>query len=158
MKLIKRVAVSKIPKINGSVVDSFNVEDKTTNAPSIRAVEEKLSYSAEEKVVGEWFGKPLYRKTYNTYERSGNIYYLDRTDFIKNIDIKFIDGSIKFKFNTLEAYYKLPLIFNDDTFGKTNWVHNTYDSPNLSLTRIGSDEYYSVIGIESTIYYTKTTD
>ena len=43
MKYIEKVAVSKIPKINGSVVDTFNVEDKTTNAPSIRAVEEKLA-------------------------------------------------------------------------------------------------------------------
>lgn len=63
MKLIKRVAVSEIPKINGSVVDTFNVEDKTTNAPSIRAVEEKLTYSTEEKQIGYWIdGKPIYRK------------------------------------------------------------------------------------------------
>ena len=42
MKTIKKVAVTPIPEINGSVVDTFNVEDKTTNAPSIRAVEEDL--------------------------------------------------------------------------------------------------------------------
>lgn len=43
MKYIKKVAVSPIPEINGSVVDSFNVGDKTTNAPSVRAVEDKLA-------------------------------------------------------------------------------------------------------------------
>ena len=49
MKKIKKVAVSNIPAINGAVVDSFNAGvDKTTNAPSIRAVEEILeNYSPE---------------------------------------------------------------------------------------------------------------
>ena len=42
MIFIKRKSAVKLPEINGSVVDTFNVEDKTTNAPSIRAVEEKL--------------------------------------------------------------------------------------------------------------------
>lgn len=43
MKTIKKVAVSPIPEINGSVVDSFNVEDKTTNAPSVNAVENYIA-------------------------------------------------------------------------------------------------------------------
>ena len=64
MKYIKKVAVSPIPATSGAVIDSFNATDKTTNAPSIRAVEDKLSYSTEEKVVGEWVdGKPIYKKT-----------------------------------------------------------------------------------------------
>jgi len=43
MKYIKKVAVSQIKPADGSVVDSFTANvDKTTNAPSIRAVEELL--------------------------------------------------------------------------------------------------------------------
>lgn len=42
MKTIKKVAVSPIPEINGSVVDTFNVEDKTTNAPSINLIQGKI--------------------------------------------------------------------------------------------------------------------
>ena len=43
MKQIKKVAVSKIQPADGAVVDSFSASvDKTTNAPSIRAVEELL--------------------------------------------------------------------------------------------------------------------
>lgn len=43
MKQIKKVAVSKIDPADGAVVDSFSASvDKTTNAPSIRAVEELL--------------------------------------------------------------------------------------------------------------------
>ena len=37
---IKKVSVSPIPKINGAVVDTLNVDNKTTNAPSVRVVEE----------------------------------------------------------------------------------------------------------------------
>lgn len=39
MKYIKKVSVSPIPEISGAVIDSFNATDKTTNAPSINAVE-----------------------------------------------------------------------------------------------------------------------
>lgn len=43
MKQIKKVAVSKIQPADGAVVDSFSASvDKTTNAPSIRAIEELL--------------------------------------------------------------------------------------------------------------------
>ena len=51
MKYIEKVAVSKIPKINGSVVDTFNVEDKTTNAPSIRAVEKYIDTSNSNRAL-----------------------------------------------------------------------------------------------------------
>ena len=51
--------------INGKIVDTENVEDKTSNAPSLRLVEEmvKENYSTEEQAVGTWInGKPIYRK------------------------------------------------------------------------------------------------
>ena len=68
MKYIKKVAVSPIPEINGSVVDTFNVEDKTTNAPSVNAVENYIkaqnTYSTEETFTGKYWidGKKIYRK------------------------------------------------------------------------------------------------
>jgi membrane-anchored protein YejM (alkaline phosphatase superfamily) len=52
--------------INGKIVDTENVEDKTSNAPSMRLMEEmaKEKYSTDEQVIGTWIdGKPLYRKT-----------------------------------------------------------------------------------------------
>ena len=73
MKYIEKVAVSKIPKINGSVVDTFNVEDKTTNAPSIRAVEEKF-----EVTDYELSDLPAHSGGANAYmlKRTGNIVVL----------------------------------------------------------------------------------
>lgn len=42
MKTIKKVAVTPIEQIDGSIVDTFNVTDKTRNAPSVNAVENEL--------------------------------------------------------------------------------------------------------------------
>ena len=43
MKYIKKISTAEIPPINGAVVDTFDVTNKTTNAPSIRAIEEKFN-------------------------------------------------------------------------------------------------------------------
>ena len=52
--------------INGKIVDTENVEDKISNAPSMRLVEEmtKDIYSTAEQAIGTWIdGKTIYRKT-----------------------------------------------------------------------------------------------
>lgn len=44
MKTIKKVAVTPLQENTGTIIDSFNTtDDKHTNAPSINAVEQKLS-------------------------------------------------------------------------------------------------------------------
>lgn len=43
MKTIKKVAITKLPVINGKIVDSLNAEvDETTNAPSINAIKQEF--------------------------------------------------------------------------------------------------------------------
>lgn len=57
--------VTQTTPIQAEVIDSLD-GDSTTNAPSVRAVNEGLleKYSTEEKVIGTWIDeKPLYRKT-----------------------------------------------------------------------------------------------
>lgn len=61
--------------INGKIVDTENVEDKTSNAPSMRLVEEmtKDIYSTAEQTIGTWIdGKPLYRKVIDTLTLPSN--------------------------------------------------------------------------------------
>lgn len=42
MKYIEKKTIAVIPKATGCVSDTLNVEDKTTNAPSIRLMEEQM--------------------------------------------------------------------------------------------------------------------
>ena len=72
MIYIEKKSVVPIPEVNGAVSDTWNINNKTTNAPSIRLVKEELIpsgiiknniYSSEETIVGTWIdGKPIYRK------------------------------------------------------------------------------------------------
>lgn len=161
MKYIKKVSVSPIPATSGAVIDSFNATDKTTNAPSIRAVEDKLSYSTEEKQIGYWIdGRPLYRKTYNAYRQDGSVYYIDETDFVTIADIKFTQGTARIRFsdaNVTEAIFKVPISIGSSPLGSYNWVQNVFDK-RIYIERTNSDTLYNVVGIEFTIFYTKTTD
>lgn len=59
---IKKTAT--ITATNGNIVDSL-AGSSTTDAPSVRAVKEDLNtYSTEEKRIGTWLGKPLYRRVF----------------------------------------------------------------------------------------------
>ena len=111
--------------INGKIVDTENVEDKTSNAPSLRLMEEisKDIYSTEEKKTNKvWIdGKPIYRKTIvdttfrtdfyfiaNNIEQFVNQYgYVQRKDY-PNL-IQFINSrlgtnmSVQFLANSIES-------------------------------------------------------
>jgi hypothetical protein len=43
MKYIVKKSVVELPETSGSISDTLNIEDKTTNAPSIRLIEEILN-------------------------------------------------------------------------------------------------------------------
>lgn len=111
--------------INGKIVDTENVEDKTSNAPSLRLMKEisKYIYSTEEKKTNKvWIdGKPIYRKTIvdttfrtdfyfiaNNIEQFVNQYgYVQRKDY-PNL-IQFINSrlgtnmSVQFLANSIES-------------------------------------------------------
>lgn len=82
--------------ISGKIVDTENVEDKTSNAPSMRLVEEmtKDIYSTEEQVIGTWIdGKPLYRKVIDFGALPSSPLYKYVNHNIQNISqIVFLDG------------------------------------------------------------------
>jgi hypothetical protein len=45
MKFLQKKSIVEIPPVNGSVSDTLNVNDKVTNAPSMRLVEEMIANS-----------------------------------------------------------------------------------------------------------------
>lgn len=143
--------------ISGKIVDTENVEDKTSNAPSLRLMKEisKYIYSTEEKKTNKvWIdGKPIYRKTIvdttfrtdfypiaNNIEQFVNQYgYVQRKDYPKSS--QFINSragtnmSIQFLANTIDSGIQID-------WG-SNWKNN----------------YSTLFGkIIITVEYTKTTD
>lgn len=74
--------------ISGKIVDTENVEDKTSNAPSLRLVEEmtKDIYSKEEQVIGLIDDKLLYRKTIRgTAKKINETYTIDTISDLKEV-------------------------------------------------------------------------
>lgn len=139
--------------ISGKIVDTENVEDKTSNAPSLRLMEEMIKdiYSTEEQVIGKWIdGKPLYRKilslTTPSTTNSTKIANFDKTFIIKNYyGNAFISAS-----NQL-----LPINFYfTDVYNIATYVVN--NSGEIYM-KIGSEAYRNQQAT-LTIEYTKTTD
>ena len=126
--------------INGKIVDTENVEDKTSNAPSMRLVEEmaKEKYSTDEQVIGTWIdGKPLYRKTIisnfevpfvtqvTSYDIRHNISNIDKvvyaemTDGLKHIPNLSMSGG-----TTTIDYVSSTMIeirYINDSWSQRNW-------------------------------------
>lgn len=79
MKYIQKKSTAEIPEVNGAVVDTRNVADKTTNAYSARIIDEMNTYSTEETIIGyfkkaDGMIKPVYRKFNETnVTATGNI-------------------------------------------------------------------------------------
>lgn len=139
--------------ISGKIVDTENVEDKTSNAPSLRLMGEMMKdiYSTEEQVIGKWIdGKPLYRKilslTTPSTTNSTKIANFDKTFIIKNYyGNAFISAS-----NQL-----LPINFYfTDVYNIATYVVN--NSGEIYM-KIGSEAYRNQQAT-LTIEYTKTTD
>lgn len=131
--------------INGKIVDTENVEDKTSNAPSMRLVEEmtKDIYSTAEQAIGTWIdGKPLYRKTIETtVNNQQQTISLDFSiDKLKNVEGELDNGN-----------QVIPIGYNDNT----NYCCVFIQKSNKSLYYMSS---WSSGTLYITLEYTKTTD
>lgn len=152
-KLVKKVAVTPVDPITGSIVDGTNIDDKTVNTYSAKIIDElvKEVYSTEEQVVGTWIdGKPIYRKVIETGEISNstdentwNISIASNMKHIVNFNSVILSGSFYFsspRINVVDsAYTTMFYIFNGNLMimkGISGGVSNSWH----------------------TIEYTKTTD
>lgn len=140
--------------INGKIVDTENVEDKTSNAPSMRLVEEmtKDIYSTEEQVIGTYLGKPLYRKTIvdttfrtdfysiaNNIEQFVNQYgYVQRKDYI---------GMSQFINSRVGTEMSIQFLSNTEKGIQIDWGENWKNNYSTLFNKI-----------TITAEYTKTTD
>ena len=148
-----------------SYIDKIQVDgvDYDLEAPQI--------YDDQERVIGTWFGKPLYRKVisltvqeYNNLEASGNLKLLPLNIYIKNIiraDMVALNFSTDGTATNNRTY---PMHYVNTSSGSDLGVHNYKNSVadasvsnleifinNAILTRASGNIYI-------TLEYTKTTD
>ena len=148
--------------INGKIVDTDNVEDKTSNAPSLRLAEEmtKEKYSTEEQIVGTWIdGKTLYRKTF-TFTTDSETYTMKVFNtVIQDADTIFIDTAHSFIKGTDSCIYMVnsvrPASDTTITAGSHNWFRINSDKRNVGYI-VGS--LCASASCTLTVEYTKTTD
>lgn len=74
MRAIEKKSISKLDPTTGSIVDTWNVEDKINNAPSIRLVKEQM-----DELVSDSIDKKILHGTTepsNTLGKDGDIYIM----------------------------------------------------------------------------------
>lgn len=137
--------------INGKIVDTENVEDKTSNAPSLRLVKEmtKDIYSTEEKRIGTWIdGKPLYRiiKEYDVSAKE------TQSNDISSIPYDTIFINLGKSFNRWSDNTSSSIIWNTGDSDKGNvWIN--YEKKINIINSSNATRHYWI-----TLEYTKTTD
>lgn len=147
MKYIEKKSVAPIPPASGAVSDTWNVENKKTNAPSMSLVEELHTYSTEETKIGTWInGKTIYRKVIKgTIPNNVSIVQIDLTaDTLIKDDISYISSS-GFKVN--RGHTEEGIVQFDSTLNPNG---NLYFS---TLSNDAKGKMYTLI-----VEYTKTTD
>ena len=142
--------------INGKVVDTENVDDKTSNAPSLRLVGEmiKENYSTEERAIGTWIdGKTLYRKVVSA--KFGTVVQDTETTveiLLKDVNFVLVDKYWIDRITVANATNQGP---NQDAI----YQRYTSNSNNQSSIRFASKQSWaSNLTVYAVIIYTKTTD
>lgn len=149
MKYIKRKLTAVIPKANGAVVNTRNIESKKSNALSIEQMDKENTYSTEETFTGKYWidGRPLYRKVYSVPEITplgawSEALPLNTNEIIKLYGVTTMDG----------VTMPLPIVNNSD-IGFQNILYT--DATNIYINngaRRTTANGYAIIE------YTKTTD
>lgn len=117
-----------------------------------KELENIQNYSSEEQLVGTWFGKKLYRKTfYRSVLINGKTEIVNHG--IKNVDKIWIDSSRSFAIWQSGFYGNLPYL-NQEDYSISIFVYEINSSSfklNSGLDRKNLSGYI-------TLLYTKTTD
>ena len=152
---IKKVSTAPIPSVDGAVVDSLS-GSSTTNAPSVRAVNEGLldTYSTSEiKTNGIWINnKPIYRKVIEKTVNSNTTGTVDLSGL--GYDVIWVNQGKSFnQYNTTASS------------SGVSWANNPSSNSDYGLVYINQSKVMNIknnSGANRTYYvtieYTKTTD
>ena len=139
---------TELVDIDKSLEESFLEIEK-----SIIEIKEQQEYSTEEKVIGTYAGKPLYKKTLslNTPATTNN------TEVV-NFDSTFIVRNYYGFINVAASNQLLPINFYfTSEYNIATYVTNSKEAQGKINMRVGSNAYLNQ-SATITIEYTKTTD
>lgn len=140
---------------NASAIATQALSKANANETAIATIISKEVYSNEEKIVGTWFGKPLYRKDYNITTITNQSEVI--LDNLTNVEFVKVIGQAKFEYATSGVFYSRALNVYDATMGNARTTWET-DAPNLKYTRANYNSSYNLRGVRASAYYIKTTD
>lgn len=161
MKIIEKKSVVTLSPATGSILDTTNITDKTTNTYSARVVDEKIAensgvqiYSTTETKAGIWIdGKPLYRKIIETTApktTANGTYITGKTEIADNIDMAVIEYVFAIESNG--ATVSMPYVTNAGYQLKSNI------GVEKNLYVINGVTTYNNLPVKASVLYTKTTD
>lgn len=152
------IKVLDAPAIQAQVVNGYSTSSRDSYSCNYVNNKVKKIYSADEKVVGKFFGKPLYSKTIINHPlTSGEQVFVDTGLQVSSIEHIFFDksasflirnnGAVQCGIGTTSGYNFDTRYFSKDD-GVANWQARLY---------IG-ESIYQDSTVYVTICYTKTTD
>lgn len=150
---IKKIGQST--PVTGQIIDSLN-GNSTTNAPSIRAVNEALSYSTSEKKIGTWIdGKPVYRRVLEFNSPMVNTYIAHGISNLKRV-INF-NGAV----NISTDFKPLNVVYQASDAVNPRFCFSVYSFAGDSVLFSGGGFYVDnrdKLKVTLIVEYTKTTD
>ncbi len=136
-------------------LNAENLNQIQTNVEnSLNEVDDKFNYSTEEKIIGTWEGKPLYRKQlfFNTGVNPNAPLHIEHN--ISNIDEIFVDYSHSYFFSEEVGSYTLPLVGYAGNF--TDVIYCTVNKTDVII--YANSGWGEVWKKNITIIYTKKTN
>lgn len=141
------IKATKTTPVQAEVVNTHSTS--TSDSYSCNYINNLNNYSTEERVVGEWLGKTLYRKMYTTYAFASddNVKYLV-LETNENINPVNCYGTLKL--GTFNALFPTP----DAGLGYISTVYKNSSNEIYITTNTTRD----IGALECVLFYTKTTD
>ena len=155
-KKIKKVSSVPIEPLKGNIVDTTNIDDKTTNTYSANVIDKFNTYSTEEYFTGKYWhdGKKIYGKVFNNLGALPNA--AGRKTY--NWNIANINELITYDIKAIYsdgAKLTIPYLYPDIAY-ISKWITTEFITTAGVEIVVGEDRSY--FHLKAILEYTKTTD
>ena len=116
----------------------------------------QIAYSSEEQVIGTWFGKPLYKKTYVATDLNVRETFVKLDETVEKVTNFY--GNIIFR-GTVKPIPAIDFSYEDGiTICSCSYLPKTESWKPNNFYMVSSNDNSKIGGYDLTVEYTKTTD